>query len=417
MKRSSSWPQVNILEDDYEDFLYPEVIIERLQQWVSHFERQNTQLEAINLEKADLQIINRKLIENSILSSQKILNLESEKNRLMAWLQEAETLVGVMREDLEKADREKRAISWDLGIQKQAFEIVDNSKKQLEKQMEMFSKEIAQDRNLIESQALEELGSLTKQFQALESQLKAKQEAAQQVEVLTIENKNLQVYNRELIKQNAGLERQLNELQERFELQKEQNELLRLEVKDTIVQNTCNISLDSIPYEPTSIKISSPITSHASTLTPQTDEMTPPLVFLQDYGDKTSVSYSDPENQQQQNPVDEYIRLSVRAVKMHFPHVSVSNDRLIEKAKMVPIYRVHDVLSSYLRKLEHKQGYQKEMEMQQSLCDNRSPSILEKVRGFIGCGVMLDYSLNNQCSVMGQVLDESRKRYGQRVRF
>jgi len=420
MNRFSPWPELNILEDDNEYFSYAEVLFKTLQQEVSHFERQYTprsHLETVNLEKENLDILYGKLVENRILSSQKLLNLENENKRLMAQLQKAETLVGVLHDALETANREKRAISMDLGIQQQAFEIVDNSKKQVEKEMEMFREASARYRNWIESKASEELGSLTNQLQALEKQLKAKQGAAQQVEILTIENKKLRVNNRELIKQNGNLELQLNELQERFELQKEQNEVLRQKDWDTKVQNTCSISLDAIPYEPISIKIPSPSASRASTLTPRSDEMTPPpLIFLQDYDDKTSVSCREQENEQE-DPVDEYVRLSAKAVKKHFPYVTVSSDRLIEKAKMVPFHRVHDVLFSYMRKLEHKQSFQKEKEMEQTLFDIPRPSILEQVRGFLGCGVMLDDSQNNHCSVMRQVWDVSTTRSGKRVRF
>merc|ERR1719397_2138693 len=208
----------------------------------------------------------------------------------------------------------------------------------------MFRETSVRDRNLIESMALEELDSLTNQLQALELQLKAKQADAQQVEILTMENKKLRVNNRELIKLNAKLERQLNELQERFELQKKWNKLLCQEVEDTKVQNTCSISLDAVPCEPIPIRICSPSPSRSSTLTPQWDDMTPPpLIFLKDYDDETSVSSRDSENEQQ-DPVDEYVRLSAKAVKKHFPYVTVSSDRLIEKAKMVPFHRVHDVL-------------------------------------------------------------------------
>jgi len=416
MKRFSSWPQVNILEDNDEYFLYPEV--KKLQQQASYFERETTprsHLETVNLEKANLEILNRKLIENSILSSQKILKLENENNRLIAWLQETETLAAVLHDDLQEADREKRSLSFDLGIQQQAFEIANISKKQVEKRMEMFKEASARDRNLIESKALEELGSLTNQLQALELQLNAKHEDAQQVKILTIKNKKLRVNNMELIKQNAKLERQLNELQERFELQKKQIELLCQEVEDTKVQNTCGISLDAVPYEPIPIKILSPSPSRSSTLTPQWDDMTPPpLIFLQDYDDKTGVSCSERENEQK-DPVDEYIRLSVKAAKKHFPYVTVSSDRLIEKAKMVPFHKVHDVLFSYMRKLEHKQSLQKEREMKQSLFDIPRPSILEKVCEFLGCGGMLDDSQSRQCNVMRQVWDINTTRYGKRV--
>jgi len=437
MKRFSSWPQVNILEDNDEYFLYPEV--KKLQQQASYFERETTprsHLETVNLEKANLEILNRKLIENSILSSQKILKLENENNRLIAWLQETETLAAVLHDDLQEADREKRSLSFDLGIQQQAFEIANISKKQVEKRMEMFKEASARDRNLIESKALEELGSLTNQLQALELQLKAKeeevgsltnqmqalelqlkakQEDAMQVKILTVENKKLRGHNRELIKQNEKLQRQLNELQERFELQKKWNELLCQEVEDTKVHNTCSIALDAVPYEPIAIKLHSLSPSRSSTLTAQWDDMTPPpLIFLQDYDDKTGVSCSERENEQK-DPVDEYIRLSVKAAKKHFPYVTVSSDRLIEKAKMVPFHKVHDVLFSYMRKLEHKQSLQKEREMKQSLFDIPRPSILEKVCEFLGCGGMLDDSQSRQCNVMRQVWDINTTRYGKRV--
>lgn len=420
MKRSSSWPQSNILEDDV-NFLYPEVEIGTLQHWVSDVEIQNTsssELETVNLEKANLEILNMKLIEDSISSSQKILDLENEKKRLKVWLEEAENLVEVLQEDLEKANREKRAISKDLCMQQKAFEIAVNSKKCVEKQMEMFREVTVRDRNEIQSKALEELGSLTNHLQALEYELKAKEEATQQVEILTTENKKLHFNNRELIKQNAVLDRQLNELQERFELQKEQNQQLRQKAEDTKVQNTCSISVNAVPYEPPSIKIFSPIPSRASTLSSQRDEITPPpLIFLHDWADETSVSCRDFEIEQRQHPLDEYIRLSVKAVKICFPNVRVSCDRLIEKAKMVPFYKVHDVLSSYMRKLEYMQSVHKIRVKKQSLFDIQSPSILEKVRGLFGCGVMLEYSQDYRCNEMRLDWGRKAKTTGIRVGF
>jgi len=423
MKRSSSWPQFSILENDNdEDLLYPEVGIEILQQKVSDFEIQNrsstSRIETLNLEKANLQILNMKLIENSRLSSLQISNLENEKNQLIAQLKKAEDLVANLDKALEKADEEKIGLSMDLGLQQQAFEIVHNSKKEVEKQLEMFSEATARDRDWIESKASEELGFLTNQLQTLELHLEAKEEAAQHVEMLASENKKLQAANRELIKQNEGLERQLNELQVCLELQKEQNQLFHLEVENMKSRNDCSILLNAVPYEPQPVWLSSPTASRVSTLTSQKDGVTPPpLMFLEDFDDKTSDSFRDSEDEQQYDPMDEYIRLSVKAVKIQFPTLKVSSDRLIEIAKTVPFYRAHDVLSSYMQKLDIKQNFQKKRKKQLLSFEIDRPSMLEKVRGFFGCGVMLDNSQNYQCNELTQEWDESKNKTGVRVGF
>merc|ERR1711920_131741 len=100
------------------------------------------------------------------------------------------------------------------------------------------------------------------------------------------------------------------------------------------LQNACSISLNATPNEPVRLRIPSTTASQISTFTSQRDGATPPPVFLlQDFDDKTSVSYRDPKDEQQYDPVDEYIRLSVKAVKIHFPYLAVSSDRLIEIAK------------------------------------------------------------------------------------
>jgi len=420
MKRSFSWPQLSSLWEDDDDFLYREVLIEILQQKVSGFQNHNSysssQLETLNLEKANLEILNIKLIENSRSLSQQILNLENEKNRLTVQLRKAENLVEVLYQDLKKADREKRDISKDLSIQKQAFQIVDSSKKWVEKQLEMFSEAAARDRNWIESKALEKLGYLTDQLETLGLQLKAKEEAAQHVEIFARENRKLQATNRELINQNVGLERKLKELQVRVVLQEGQNQLLRQEVEDMKLQNALSIP-PTLPNQPPTPKISSATASQISTLTLQRDGATPPPVFFyQDFDDKTFVSYRDLEDEQQYDPVDEYIRLSVKVVKIHFPYLSVSSDRLMEIAKTVPFYRAHDVLSSYMRKLDYKQRFREKREKQQPFDINRR-SMLEKVRGFFGCGVTLEQVQNNQCNELRRDWEATKNEMGIRVGF
>jgi len=419
MKRSCSWPQLNSLEEDGgEDFLSAEVVIETLQQKVSDFQRQSStsisHIENLNSEMAILQNLNKNLIENDGLSSQQILNLENEKYRLMLQLKKAENLIEVLQQDLEKVDREKSAIFKDLGLQQQAFEIMDNSQKEVEKQIEMFREATARDRDLIESKALEDLVFLTNQLQALELQLKEKEEAALQVETFAIENKKLQIHNKELIKQNMGLERQLKELQERLEFLKGQNQLFSQEVEDMKLQNACGISLNALSYEPRSIRISSATTaSNFSILTTQRDEMTPPLLYIQDYDEKTTVSCRSSEDEEQFDLVEEYIRLSVKAVKIHFPNLTVSSERLIEKAKMVPYYKVHDILYSYMRQLEHRESFQKEREKKQPtfVSDRLSCS------RFFRCGGVLEYPQNYQCNELRQRWLRKKNRSSIRVRF
>jgi len=426
MKRSSSWPQLKISE---QDDVETEVVIETLRQKVSDFQRQISicisYIENLNSEKANLQILNKNLIENNRLCSHQILNLEDEKYRLMLQLKRAENLIEVLQQDLEKVDREKIAISKELGMQQQAFEIMDNSRKEVKKRMEMFREATARDRNLIESKALEDLGCLRNQLQALELQLKEKEElqlkekeeAAQLVETFAIENKKQQIRNKGLIKQNIAIKRQLNELQERLEMQKEQNLLLHQEVENMKLQNTCSIWLNSLRLEPQSIELSSSaIGSHFSILTTQRDEKTPSY-YLPDYDEQTSVSCRPSEYEQQLDPLDEYIRLAVKAVQIQFPNLTVSSERLMEKAKMVPFYKVHEHLSSYMRQLEYMESFQKEREKQHPASVSHRPTMLAKARAFFGCGVLFEESKDYQCNALEQRWLRKKNRSALRVGF
>merc|ERR1712073_275778 len=54
------------------------------------------------------------------------------------------------------------------------------------------------------------------------------------------------------------------------------------------------------------------------------------------------------EDTQRADALEEYLHLSAAAVKICFPMVPISSSELIQKAKRLPFYRVHDVLSRYM---------------------------------------------------------------------
>jgi len=408
MERSSSWPDINILsESDYANGSSPEVIIYRLREKLSECEEQKTslqwQLESLKEEKKNVQIHNLNLIENNRCNLQQILMLESKINHLMLQQEEIENQAAYLRKELEESEREKGKISKDLGMWLQAFENIQQSKKEVEKHIEMLRETNARDRNVIENKAIEEFTYLREQLKAVEHRLKAEQEVAEGSKTLRIENNKLQVKISKLKQQNFTLKLQIDQVEQRFKNEQEQNLKLREEIDEMWKQSCSCVSHESASKQ--LLKFCAP---ESGTFTPLTfvNDCPPrspnplPVYFSNEIDERLlSLTSKRQEDENQWDPIEEYMQLSITAVKIRFPNVNVSQEQLIEKAKDVPFYYVHDVLSKYM---EEKSKRQRKWKNGRDIGQRDSghyyrqqASVFDKVRGFFGCRALVEHSQRN----------------------
>jgi len=308
-------------------------------------------------------------------------------------------------------EREKRIISEDLGMQQEAYEIISRSKKQNEKRMEIFKDATAQDRNEIEKKALEEFLFLRDKLKAMELQLMAKEEIAKNVQVLEIEKKKMQGKIDELNHQNFSLKYKVGEIQQRFDWQKQQNDMIIAELEDMKMQNTWSLmqkpqkpnACDSILIKVGSTEVSSPlsVSKHFTPFSEHAATTPTPICFFQDVEERYNViPYSKRFEDEQYDPLDEYINLSITAAKIRFPEVKVSREKLREKAKSAPFYNIHDVLSRYMEEMQTRQQTttllnprgQAKPKVEQLSVLTQQTSIFGKARKFLGCGTILEES-------------------------
>lgn len=407
MERSGSWPDFNIIsESDYKNGCSPEITIYRLRKKLSDCETQKTslssQLQRLLEEKKNLHVHNLKLIESNRCNLQQILILESRKNQLMLQQEELKNQAANLQKDLEESEREKGKISQDLGIWREAFEIIEQSKKEIEKHMEMFKEATARDRNEIENKTLKEFSFFRQQLKAMEHRLKAEEEITEGVKALRIENNKMQAKISGLTQHNCELKLYIDKVQRSLEDQKNQNVWLQEEIEEMEKQSySCASDIsNSKQLLKLFVPESGTLTTQHTTAVSDIVTKTPPPLFLSKEIEERLPSLTSKchEDENQWDPLEEYIRLSVMAVKIHFPNVDVSEDKLIEKAKAVPFYNVHDVLSSYMEeKLKRQERRNKEMDKRQrtSVYHRQQTSVFRKIRGFCGCGAFLD---NSQCN-------------------
>jgi len=178
----------------------------------------------------------------------------------------------------------------------------------------------------------------------LEQQLGVKKDI-KEVELLRIENKEIQTQICELVQENVALTRQIGEMQQCIERWEQHNFELEGEMermKDDSVNSRIGWSADkNLSGTPSPVCLEAEI-----------NEMykRPHIKALQYI--KTH------------DALEEYIHLSAAAVKICFPNVWVSSKELIQKAKSVPFYRVHEILTRFLMdKIQQPQVCRQDVEV------------------------------------------------------
>lgn len=178
--------------------------------------------------------------------------------------------------------------------------------------------------------------------------------------------------------------------------------------------NTCDSILIKINSTDASSPLSvckhfPPFSDHAAT-TPT------PICFLQNVEERsTSIPYSKRMEDEQYDPLTEYINLSVTAAKIRFPDVIVSREKLREKAKSVPFYNIHDVLSRYMEEKQARQHTSKlgkhrgqaKLKGEPPYVPCQHTSIFGKARNFLNCGSLLeDSGVHEEEPYVGQLSKE-----------
>lgn len=394
MARSGSWPFLS--ERDYANGSSQEVTIRRLRTKLSDYEKENnylhSQLLRLHEEKNKLHIDNLNLIEKGKDNLEQILILDRRNNELMLQQEAVGNQAANLQKDLEKSEREKREISQDLAMWLQAYKTIDESKKEIEKHMNQFKEATARDRNEIENKTLEEFSLLTQQLGAMKHQLKAAEDVSKEVKAFRIEKSKMKVKISKLTKQNFALERDRDRLQLCLDSEKERNLHIQNEIDDLYKQKCLSVARGSTSKE--IFKFSAHDSRASSTQRTSFNDnpaRTPPPFFLsQEVHERcSSIASKRQDDGYQEDPLDWYIHLSVKAVKIRFRNVDVSEEKLIEQAKGVPFHRVHDVLSRYMEAKLKRQLKRNQDSVRQGSSVQKT-SIIDKVRGILGCGVYLE---------------------------
>jgi len=382
---------------DYANGFSPVIIIDRLRTKLSDCETQQTSLHShlqhLLEQNKNLHVHNLKLIKNNRCNLQKISNLETRKNQLMLQQEELENQAAYLRKDLEESERERWKISKDLGYWRKGCEIIEQSKREIEKHMEMFREATAQDRNEIVNNSLEEFYSLRQQLINMEDRLKAEEEITKEVQALRTENNKMQARISGLKKQNCALKLHVDNLQRILENQKEQNFQLQEEIEEMEKQSCSCSSYCSNSKQLLKLRVpGSAMLTTQHTIISDMYTKTPEQVFFSKEIDErwpflTSKRLLD-ENQY--DPLEEYIHLSVLGFKIRFPNVDISRDKLIQMAKAVPFYNVHDVLSKCM---------EEKLIRQKTRNKGWNTSVCDKIRGFLPCGALLEHSQKNEIEI------------------
>jgi len=182
----------------------------------------------------------------------------------------------------------------------------------------------------------------------MKQKLEATNEDAKALKVLRTENKEIRSRLSEVVQQNFVLSEHLENMQRCIEEKENDNKELWKKVESMEMNSLLNLSRELTPFQQPLINLNCTIpqaqperNNSASTPTPislseEIDQLSPP---------KRKPSSTE---KNQDDAFEDYIHLAAAAVKISFPDVLVSKTDLIKKARKVPFWRVHDVLSMFM---------------------------------------------------------------------
>jgi len=401
MQRTRSWSQATDSGDDDEQdlFISPKDIATST--------KQNSDLEAqlqrLWEERENLNTQNFNLRQESSSKSARISILEDERNWLRMQVGELQVILERLQKDFEQVKRENRVITDNMAMQEQALTDIGFSKQELERQMETLRKRAAEEtlevKNKVMLDTLKETDCLKHRLENMGQQLRASKEDAKELNGMRIENKQMQTQITELVQQNIGLVRQLSEVKQWADNKEQHNLELRNEIenmKDELrytsrelspsrqpLSQTCNSDLE---LQPANSKPSERLRS--MTLAEEIEHLS---VTASTKALEEDTPEDHREEETSQDALEEFIHLTAAAVKICFPDVLVTSQDLIKKARKVPFYQVHDVLSKFMiKRLQREQAIRQDQlkriimkEEQPTANPIQQPSMLAKVRVFL----------------------------------
>jgi len=390
MKRSCSWPQiVNPKLKANSNECGQEEIVKLLKEELTNCEKNrivwDVNLKLLEEQKKNLHSQNCILLQKNRSYCLQISILNDEKNDHKLQIQDLESRLATLEKKFRQTEKEKEALFSDLGLQRQAFSELIKSKEELEKRLmivrEADKVEMNMNHNMESLDSLEESDILRHQVDVMEQELDARKEDAIQLQVLRLENKELQIRISELVQQRVDRQEERNsELREEFENMNRENDLRpTVESSSSWQSLTSHLSDNTFVYPAGNKPATTPT---PICLTENTDDFFSPQTNRTPNKIK-SLSY-----------FSEFIQFTVIAVKMSFPNISVCSDDLIERAKKVPFYRVHDVLSRFMSKKQKYQQMCRDEELKRAKAllqeskplpiSNEQPSLFGKVSGLFG---------------------------------
>lgn len=356
MQRSCSWPQLTQLENG-NDFCGcgPNKIMDLLHEKLSNFGSQSyawdSKLQLLEEEQKGLQIQNINLLRRNTSYSEEILILESERNEYRIQVEELQALLTDLQKDLRQAEMERKIVSEEWKIQQKAIIDIERSKKELEKQLIMSREALQLQKDEINNTVIHEASMesdfLRQQVQSMKQKLDEKT-YSEELKVLRNENKEMQTQICELVQKNVILTRQLGEMQQCIDHWEQRNlevqvELDRMKVDG--VNSTMGDSENLAGPHLTSLadEIGEVLDVRTLCIADEIDEVLSPKLT-------ESLRYIKTHD-----ALEEFIQISASAVKICFPNVWVSSKELIQKAKTVPFYHVHEVLHKFLSEKSQQQ--------------------------------------------------------------
>jgi len=399
MQRSNSWPQLLISEAEedgirestpdtqqaFESLLNKETECEELRNELAECETQyhglGRRAEQLEIENQFLAKENENLKEVNKENSERLKIVELEQSQHKLRIRELECFVSNLQKNCEELQIDKRKLSEELSRQRNGYAELQCSKKNLEGQVQQMQestewrrKEDDQMRELVE-----EIKFQRAQLEEMDQLLQAKEEEARNVELLRIENHEMEIQISQMVQQTIQLRRQLDDVTQNKEYleqhslalleemenlkmessysresspspiihciaQEEEGDVVKEDVEGDVQEDENTYDEDNNGDQDTSEKISWPIAAEGNH-----PARTPPATIS--LAEECELMYNEDKDDPNipSDALDEYIHLTAAAVKISFNMVPISSDELIQRAKMLPFYRVHDELTKYMQ--------------------------------------------------------------------
>lgn len=402
MHRCESWPQLSVLPAEkeviaevdpdsnhaFDSLLQKEAECEELHNEVENYEIQLNDLasraEQMEMENQFLNKENVRLKEESIASLDRIKFLEQEWNQQRLQVRELECAITELQKNYDEIENDKRTVSQELSTQRTNFAELQYSKKNLEDQVQQLqeSSEWRRKENERVRKLVEESDFLRAQLQEMEQYLQAKEKDARDAELVQKENHEMESQICEMVQQNIQLRRQLNNVTQTKDHLEQQNFMLREEM-ETLKMDSSSSRDSSQPHihciqqedeeveedhivdytydedDENDNKFNMRIQTSETNLT-----TTPPAFSLAEEVEFSIYDAHSPSEDKVEQPpskssdaLEEYIHMTVAAVKIRFYMLPIPKHKLIKLAKELPFSKMHDELTKFMAiKLHEKES-------------------------------------------------------------